>query len=234
MSLAQLSLLEQGLFVFSAILLFTSFALLAQRRLLAQVHVFAWQGAVLATVTAFAAAAGDAPHLYLSALLTLALKALLIPAMLRRLIRRLDLERHVDLLQHGAPVLMIGAALVLFSYWISLPIERLDIQVTRNVLSLSLAVVLLGLLVMVARTHAITQVVGFMSIENGLFLAAVSATQGMPMIVELGIAFDVLVAAILFGVFFLQISESIDSLDVDRLNRLRAEEPAPAAMVEES
>jgi hydrogenase-4 component E len=85
-------------------------------------------------------------------------------------------------------------------------------------------VVLLGLLMMVARRQAVSQVIGFMSMENGLFLAAVAATSGMPLVVELGVAFDVLVAAVLFGVFFLQIRDSIDSLDVDRLNRLTEKE----------
>ena len=91
---------------------------------------------------------------------------------------------------------------------------------TRNVIAVSLAVVVLGLLMMVTRRQAVSQVVGFMAMENGLFLAAVTATSGMPLVVELGVAFDILVAAVLFGVFFLQIRDAIDSLDVDRLNRL--------------
>ena len=116
---------------------------------------------------------------------------------------------------------------MVFSYWVSLPIAALELAATRNVIAISLAVVLLGLLMMVSRTQAVAQVLGFMSMENGLFLAAVSATHGMPLVVELGVAFDVLVAMILFGVFFFQIRSSIDSLDVDRLNRLTEREEGP-------
>lgn len=224
MNLTQLTLLEQAVFVLAALVLFLSFAMLAQARLLAGIHVFAWQGAVLAGATALVAAAGGEPHLFISAGLTFGLKALLIPWMLHRLVRRLELERHVEALRHPALVMMAGAMLVIFSYWVVVPIERLELVATRNILSLSLAVVLLGLLIMVTRRQAVTQVIGFMSMENGLFLAAVAATHGMPLVVELGVAFDVLVAAVLFGVFFLHISESIDSLDVDRLNRLSARE----------
>ena len=223
MNLMQLTLLEQAVFVLAALVLFLSFAMLAQARLLAGIHVFAWQGAVLAAATGLVAA-GGAPHLFISAALTLGLKALLIPWMLHRLVRRLELERHVEPLRHPALVLMAGAVLVIFSYWVVVPIERLELVTTRNILSLSLAVVLIGLLIMVTRRQAVTQVIGFMSMENGLFLAAVAATHGMPLVVELGVAFDVLVAAVLFGVFFLHISESIESLDVDRLNRLSARE----------
>jgi len=224
MTLLDLSLLEQAIFVLAALVLFTSFALLAQARLVAAVHVFAWQGALVGIVTALVAVTGGETHLYISAALAFGLKALFIPWFLHRLIRKLSLDRHIDDLTHPALVIMAGAALVIFSYWVALPIERLELAATRNIVAISLAVVLLGLLMMVARRTAVAQVIGFMSMENGLFLAAVAATQGMPLVVELGVAFDVLVAAILFGVFFLQIRESIDSLDVDQLNRLTEQE----------
>ncbi|MFQ5487500.1 MAG: formate hydrogenlyase [Gammaproteobacteria bacterium] len=227
MSLAQLTLMEQAVFVLAALVLFLSFSLLAQVRLLAGIHIFAWQGAVLAGATALVAVSGGEPQLLVSAALTFVLKALLIPWMLHRLVRRLELERHVDAVAHPAWVLMAGAALVIFSYWVALPIVKLELVATRNMLSVSLAVVLIGLLIMVTRRQAVTQVIGFMSMENGLFLAAMAATHGMPLVVELGIAFDVLVAAVLFGVFFFHIRESIDSLDVDRLNRLSAREEEP-------
>ncbi len=227
MSLAQLSFLEQAVFVLAALVLFLSFSLLAQVRLLAGIHFFAWQGVVLAGATALVAVAGGESHLLISASMTLVLKGLLIPWMLHRLVRRLELERQVDALEHPAWVMMAGTALVIFSYWVVLPIVRLELVATRNILSVSLAVVLIGLLIMVSRRQAVSQVIGFMSMENGLFLAAVAATHGMPLVVELGVAFDVLVAAVLFGVFFFHIRESIDTLDVDRLNRLSAREEEP-------
>ncbi|MEJ2591132.1 MAG: formate hydrogenlyase, partial [Candidatus Thiodiazotropha sp.] len=147
--------------------------------------------------------------------------ALLIPWMLHRLTRRLALERHIESLQQPALVIMAAVALVIFSYWLVLPMVREELAFTRNIVAISLSVVLIGLLMMVFRQQAVVQVLGFMSMENGLFLAAVSTTAGMPLVVELGVAFDVLVAMVLFGVFFFQIRENIDSLDVDRLNRLK-------------
>ncbi len=224
MNLLQLSLLEQAIFVLAALILFVSFSLLAQRRLVASIHAFAWQGALVAAVAALVAAASGENHLYMSAILTFGLKALLIPWMLHRLVRMLELERHVEQLKRPALVIMAGAALVIFSYWVSLPIGRLDMASTRNIVAISLSVVMLGLLMMVTRQQAVVQVIGFMSMENGLFLAAVAATHGMPLVVELGIAFDVLVAAVIFGVFFFHIRESIDTLDVDRLNLLTEKE----------
>jgi len=220
MSFASLSLLQQLVLVLAGLVLFTSFALLAQARLVSAIHVFAWQGGLVAAVTTIVALTARSHHLYFSAVLTLLLKALLIPWMLHRLTRRLELDRHADSLGRPALTIMAGVALVIFSYWLVLPLVEQELTFTRNIVAISLAVLLIGLLTMVFRQQAVIQVLGFMSMENGLFLAAVSATAGMPLIVELGVAFDVLVAMVLFGVFFFQIRESIDSLDVDRLNRL--------------
>lgn len=220
MSILQLPPLQQLVLVLAAVVLFSSFVLLAQARLVSAIHAFAWQGALVAAVTTVVAVAGAVPHLYFSALLTLLLKALLIPWMLHRLVRHLKLDRHIESLRRPALVNIVAVALVIFSYWLVLPMVQQELTFTRNIVAISLAVVLIGLLMMVSRQQAVAQVLGFMSMENGLFLAAVSATRGMPLVMELGVAFDVLVAMVLFGVFFFQIRESIDSLDVDRLNRL--------------
>ena len=220
MNLTTLPLLQQLVLLLAAIVLFTSFVLLSQARLVAAVHAFAGQGVLIGAATAVVAATSAGHHLYFSALLTLVLKALLIPWMLHRLVRRLELDRHVEVLERPALMIMMAVALVIFSYWLVLPIVERELVFTRNIVATSLAVVLIGLLMMVFRQQAVAQVLGFMSMENGLFLAAVSATGGMPLVVELGVAFDVLVAMVLFGVFFFQLRESIDSLDVDRLDRL--------------
>jgi len=220
MSMEQLPLLQQLMVVLAAMVLFTSFVLLEQARLVAAIHAFAWQGLLVAMVTVIVAASTEHAHLFFSAALTLGLKAMLIPWMLHRLVRRLVLDRHSEPLRRPALVTMAALALVIFSYWLVLPIVQQELIFTRNIVAVSLAVVLVGLLMMVIRTQAVAQVLGFMSMENGLFLAAVSATGGMPLMVELGVAFDVLVAMVLFGVFFFQIRASIDSLDVDRMNRL--------------
>lgn len=220
MSPEHLPFLQQLMLMLAATALFTSFVLLEQARLTAAVHAFAWQGFLMGMITILVAAGTEHTHLFFSAALTLSLKALLIPAMLHRLIRRLGLDRHSEALRRPVLVIMMAVALVIFSYWLVLPIIRQEFTFTRNIVALSLAVVLIGMLMMVVRQQAVAQVLGFMSMENGLFLAAVSATGGMPLVVELGVAFDVLVAMILFGVFFFQIRDSIDSLNVDRMSRL--------------
>lgn len=228
MSITALPLLQQLVLVLAALVLFSSFVLLEQARLVSAIHAFAWQGVLVAAVTGVVAVTDHSPHLLFSAALTLLLKGLLIPWMLHRLVQRLDLERHTEALRRPALVIIAGVGLVVFSYWLVLPLVQQDLTFTRHILAISLAAVLMGLLMMVTRPLAVLQVLGFMAMENGLFLAAVSATGGMPMVVELGVAFDVLVAMVLFGVFFLQIRDSIESLDVDRLNRLtetREDEP---------
>ncbi len=215
------SLYTQAILMLAALVLFTSFALLAQARMFALIRLYAWQGTLLAVTTALVAWVTHQPRLYISALLTLGLKALLIPWFLNRLVIRLGLQHETEVLQGNSLILLGAAALTVFSYYVVMPIVQLSTLVTRNVIAVSLAVILLGLLLIIVRRKAVTQVVGFMCMENGLFFAAVASTYGMPMVVELGVAFDVLVASILFGVFFLHIRDSIDSLDVDRLNQLR-------------
>jgi hydrogenase-4 component E len=219
--LTQLGLYQQAVLLFAAIALFTSFIMLAQPRLVPLIYTFAWQGTLLAVTTALVAYVTGHAHLYISAAMTFGLKALLIPWMLHRLAKRLKIHREKEAVAYPSLTLLAGAALVVFSYYVAIPIVQLSALVTRNTIAVSMAVVLLGMLLMITRKKAISQVIGFMSIENGLFFAAVVSTYGMPMVVELGVAFDVLVAAILFGVFFFQMRESIDSFDVDRLNRLR-------------
>ena len=221
MELTQLSLYNQAILMSAAIVLLTSFVMLAQPRIVPLIHTFAWQGVLLAVTTALVTYVTDHPHLYISAGMTLLLKALLIPWMLHRLAVRLSIHRDIEVLTYPSMTLLAGAGLVVFGYYVAIPIVQLSTLVTRNTIAVSIAVVLLGMLLMISRKKAISQVIGFMSIENGLFFSAVVSTYGMPMVVELGIAFDVLVAAILFGVFFFQMRASIDSLDVDRLNRLR-------------
>lgn len=215
-----LSVYQQAVMLMAALITLTSFLMLGQSRLLRLVGVFAVQGLLLSASTALVAHSMALPHLYISAALSLVIKGLLIPAMLFRLIMRMNLHREMDTVEHPARVMIGGASLVVFSYYVCLPIVKLSTLITLNTISVSLAVVLLGMLLMITRRHAVAQVVGFMSIENGLFFAAVVSTLGMPMVVELGIAFDVLVAAVIFGVFFFQIRSSIDSLDVDRLSQL--------------
>jgi hydrogenase-4 component E len=219
--ISNLNLYQQSIMVMAALVLFTSFALLAQTRILSLIRVFAFQGILLAATAALVAFETRQHHLYISALLTLVLKGWYIPWMLNRFVHRLNVRRVTESAVNPSLLLLFAAALVVFSYWVALPVAHLSTLITRHTIAVSLAVVLLAMLLIISRRKAISQVVGFMSMENGLFFAALVSTLGMPMVVELGVAFDVLVAAILFGVFFFQIRAAIDSLDVDQLNRLR-------------
>jgi len=220
MSLAQLPLAEQMVLTLAALILFTSFLLLAQSRIVSLIHTFAWQGGLLFVATCLMAVNSGRHHLFISAGMTLALKVFFIPWQLRRLVVRLDIRRDVETVGGPSLIMIAGGALVLFSYYVVLPIRELSFLGTRNTIAISLAVILVGMLMIITRRKAVAQVIGFMSLENGLFFAAVVATYGMPMVVELGVAFDVLVAAILFGIFFFQLKSGIGSLDVDHLNRL--------------
>ena len=218
--LSQLPLYQQAILTLAALILFSSFALLAQTRVVPIIRAFAWQGAMVAVTTALVAYDSGLHHLYISAFLTLMLKALFIPWLLLRLVHRMGLNKEVQTIEHPVSIMMLATALVIFCYYVAQPIEQLSATITRNTIAISMAVVMLGMLMMISRNKAVSQVVGFMSLENGLFFAAVSATHGMPMVVELGVAFDVLVAAVIFGVFFFHIRDSFDSLDVSKLSQL--------------
>jgi len=220
MNIEQQDFYTQAILSMAALVGLTSFLMLGQGRLLRLIFVFALQGLLLTATTALAAYSLDNYHLYISAVLTLALKVIFIPIMLRRQVLVMNMHRDTEALKNNTAVMIGGASLMVFSYYVLHPIVQTSSVVMVNALAVSLSVVLLGMLLMISHRQAIAHVVGFMSIENGLFFAAIVATNGMPLVVELGVAFDVLVAAVLFGIFFFHIRTSIDSLDVDRLNRL--------------
>jgi len=205
----------------AAVLLLLAFAMLAQRRVLTLVDLFAAQGFALACSTGIVAFATHQPHLYWSAGLTLALKVGLLPWLLLRMIRQLDVQWDVEGLINIPTTMLIGIVLVVFAFNLAFPIAQLANTVTRATLGIAMASVMLSFLMMITRRKAIPQVIGFLSMENGLLFAATSATYGMPMVVELGIALDVLVGVLILGVFFFQIREQFDSLDLKHLERLK-------------
>ncbi|MGZ8162949.1 MAG: formate hydrogenlyase [Methylobacter sp.] len=220
MNIIQQDFYTQAILSLAALVGLTSFLMLGQGRLLRLIFVFALQGLLLTLTTALAAYSLNNDHLYISAFMTMALKVIFIPWMLRRQVLQMNMHRDIEALSNNTAVMLGGASLMVFSYYVLHPIVQSSSVVMLNALAVSLSVVLLGMLLMISHRQAVAHVVGFMSIENGLFFAAIVATNGMPMVVELGIAFDVLVAAVLFGIFFFHIHTSIDSLDVDLLSRL--------------
>ncbi|MCL6555518.1 MAG: formate hydrogenlyase [Burkholderiales bacterium] len=205
----------------AAALLLIAFALLSQRRIVGLITLFAWQGLALTLSTTLVALYTRQPHLLASAALTLLLKVIVLPWIFFRLVRRLDMERDVEPVINIPTTMLIGIVLVIFAFNLAQPISALAGTVTRSTLGIAMAVVLISFLTMITRRQAIAQVIGFLAMENGLFFAATSATYGVPLVVELGIALDVLVGVFVLVIFFFQIRETFESLDLRHLERLK-------------
>jgi hydrogenase-4 component E len=205
----------------AALLLLISFAMLSQRRIAGLITLFAWQGAALATSTIIVAWSTDQHHLYYSAAITLVLKVIAMPWYFFRIVKQLDVDRDVEPMINIPTTMLIGIVLVIFSFNLALPIAELSGTVMRSTLGIALACVLLAFLMMITRRKAIPQVIGFLAMENGLFFAATSTTYGMPLVVELGVALDVMVAVFVLSIFFFQIRETFDSLDLKHMEKLK-------------
>jgi len=214
-------LLSQVVNVLAAFLLLLAFAMLSQRRVLTLIKLLAWQGAALAASTAIVAWSTGQSHLYVSVGLTVLLKVLLIPWLLHQLIDRLFIRWDVETLINIPTTMLIGIGLVIFAFALATPISQMATTLTRSTLGIALASVLLSFLMMIVRRKAVPQVIGFLAMENGLFFAATSATYGMPLVVELGVALDVLVGTFIFGIFFFHIREQFDSLDIRHMEKLK-------------
>jgi hydrogenase-4 component E len=214
-------LLAQSINLLGALLLMLAFAMISQRRILSLINLFTLQGLTLVTSTVVVGYVTDQHHLYLSAALTFALKVVLIPILLHRLVDRLKIRWDVETLINIPTTMLIGILVVIFAFNLATPISRLSASMARGTLGIALACVLLSFLMMITRAKAVPQVIGFLAMENGLFFAATSATHGMPMVVELGIALDVLIGVLILGVFMFQIREQFDSLDIRHLETLK-------------
>ena len=205
-----------------ASVLVLSFGLLFQRRILGVLNIFAVQAGFLAAAAAWQAHTQHAPHLYITAAIALVFKAIVIPLALRRIVFNLRIHRTVETVLGVGPTMIAGVGLVGLSVILVLPLTHQSVALTRDDLALALSIVLLGLLMMITRRNAVTQVVGFMSLENGLILAAVGVA-GMPFVVEMSVAFSVMVAFIIFGIFFFHIRDRFDTLDLQSLESFRGE-----------
>jgi len=205
----------------AAIMLLLGFAMLAQRRILSLINLFMLQGLVLFISTFIVAYTTRQNHLYISAGLTLTLKVIALPYILHRLIRKLSVKWDVETIINIPTTMLAGIALVVIAFNVAQPISLLSGTIMRATIGIALACVLLSFLMMITRSKAVPQVIAFLAMENGLFFAATSATYGMPMVVELGIALDVMVGMVIFGVFFFQIRQQFDSLDIRHMERFK-------------
>ncbi len=201
-------------------LVLVSLMMLYQDRLSALLNVFAFQAVVLALSVSWQAYVQDAPHLYITAAIALIVKAIGIPFALHRMIRRLGIHREVETAVNVGTTMLAGLALVALAIVVVLRVTAEASMLAREDIAFALAVVLLGLLMMVTRRNAVSQVVGFMSLENGLILAATGA-KGMPFVVEISVAFSVLVAFIVIGIFLFRIRERFDTVDLQALDDVR-------------
>jgi hydrogenase-4 component E len=204
-------------------LVLVSFMMIYQDRLYSLLNVFALHAVVLSLAVAWQAYIQDAHHLYVTAGIALVFKAILIPGALHRIVQRLGIHREVETVVGAGLTMLAGMGLVTLSVVLMLQLtEAAENPLAREDLAFALSVILLGLLMMVTRRNAVSQVVGFMSLENGLILAATGA-QGMPFVVEISVAFSVLIALIVIGVFLFRIRERFDSVDVGALDEFRGE-----------
>jgi hydrogenase-4 component E len=206
--------------LFAGGLVLVSFMLLYQDRLYALLHTFALHACVLALSVAWQAHVQNAPHLYITAAIALALKAIIIPIALHRIVARLGIHREVETVVSIGPTMLAGMGLVALSMVVMLRVTADADALAREDLAFALSVLLLGLLMMVSRHNAVSQIIGFMSLENGLILAATGA-KGMPLVVEISVAFSVLVAFLVIGVFLFRIRERFDTVDLQALDRFQ-------------
>jgi len=204
-------------------LVLISLTMLYQDRLYSLLNVLAAHAFVLALSVAWQAYVHDAPHLYITAGIALILKAIVVPVALRRMVFRLGIHREIETVGGIGMTMLAGIALIALSLEVMLPVTAQADPLAREDVALALAVVLIGLLMMVTRRNAVSQVAGFMSIENGIVLAATGA-QGMPLVVEISVAFSILIAFIVIGIFLFRIRERFDTVDVQALDNFRGDQ----------
>ena len=203
-------------------LVLVSFMLLYQDRLHALLNVYALHALVLSLSVAWQAYVQEAPHHYVTAAIALAFKAGVIPIALHRIFRRLGIHRDIETVVGIGPTMLAGMGLVALSMVVMLRVTPEADPLAREDLAFALSVLLLGLLVMVTRRNAISQVVGFMALENGLVLAATGA-KGMPLVVEISVAFSIVIAFVVIGIFLFRIRERFDTVDIGALDDFRGE-----------
>ena len=201
-------------------LVLASFMLLYQARLSALINVFGLHALVLALSVGWQAYIQDAPHLYVTAALALVFKVVAIPIALHRIIKRLGIHREIESVVGVGPTMLAGIGLVALALVVMLRVTADADRLAREDLAFALSVVLLGLLMMVTRRNAVSLIIGFMSVENGLVLAATGA-KGMPLVVEISVAFSVLIAFIVIGVFLFRIRERFETIDLEALDRFQ-------------
>jgi hydrogenase-4 component E len=195
--------------------------LAVQSMLVTNIRLFALQSLLLAAIAAVVGAAYGAWHVYVVAVLTLVGKVFFLPWLLERLVRQIKIEQEVRPFVNMPGSMLVCGGLTVLAYAVARPVTSLQ-RLGSNTLAVAVALLLTGFYLMINRRKAITQVLALLTMENGVMLAAIAlTTYGMPLVVELGIFFDVLVAVMVLGILVYRIRESFDSMDTSKLNQLK-------------
>jgi hydrogenase-4 component E len=212
---------SQLITLFGAGMLVFQLLLVVQRMLLTNIRLFALQSLLLAGIAAIVAYFNNAAHVYVIVVLTIVGKVFLLPRLLNRLVRRIRIVQEIDPLLNAPASMLICGGLTLLGYLVARPFTSLE-RLGNNTLAIAITLLLTGFYLMINRRKAITQVLALLTVENGVMLAAVAlTTYGMPLVVELGIFFDVMVAVMVLGILVYRIRESFDSMDTSKLSQLK-------------
>jgi hydrogenase-4 component E len=221
MNAPQSELASQWITLFAAAMLVLQLLMVVQRMLLTSIRLFALQSLMLALIAAIIAYFHNAAHVYWVAGLTLLGKVFFLPWLLNRLVRRIQIHQEIEPLLNSTASMLLCGVFTLVGYVVARPFTTLE-RLGNNTLAIAVTLLLTGFFLMFNRRKAITQVLGLLTVENGVMLAAVAlTTYGMPLVVELGIFFDVMVAVMVLGILVYRIRETFSSMDVSKLSRLR-------------
>jgi hydrogenase-4 component E len=207
--------------LFAAGMLVTAYLMVGQKALFTAIRLYGLQSILLGGVAGVMAVGGHRPHLWASAALTVALKGVVIPWFLMRVIDRVGIHREIEPILNVPSSLLICLGLTVVGYRVSTGLAEGAAGPAHHVIGVSLSMLLMGLFLMVTRRKAVTQILALLTVENSVFLVALGATTGMPLIVELGISFDVILAVMVLGVLVHRIVDRFESMDVSRLSRLK-------------
>ena len=202
-------------------MLVTAYLMVGQKALFVAIRLYGLQSILLGAVALTMGFADHRFHLLTGAALTIALKGVLIPWFLMRVIDRIGIHREIEPLVNVPSSLLICLGLTVIGYRVSTGLADGGRGVTHHVIGVSLSMLLMGLFMMVTRRKAVTQILALLTVENAVFLVALGATSGMPLVVELGISFDVILAVLVLGILVHRIAERFESMDVSRLSNLK-------------
>jgi hydrogenase-4 component E len=202
-------------------MLVSAYLMVGQKALFTTIRLYGLQSLLLAIVATTIAISESRPELFVTAALTVVLKTILIPWFLMRTVDRIGIHREIEPFLNVPVSLLICLGLTVVGYRVSTGFEEGAQQVTHHLIGVALSLLLIGLFLMVTRKKAITQILALLTVENAVFLVAVGVTTGMPLIVEFGIAFDVMLAVLVLGILVQRIVGRFESMDVSRLSNLK-------------